>query len=258
MDGEEQPPAEVAAQEVAAEQMDPAQMDMDAMDGEMGEGEAMEGDAMEGEGDMDDMAGSGMDMEMEPAHQEEVKSDNYAADPRIKWMTASLDGLEAFSPDGGYLTNDKLQKFHEFLNNADYTKFFCWIELGSGVLSWSFDRAPKFYGGEIKVEDYQVIFYLKMSGKEEIFMDNIDMCIMPGMIDRDPLNNLLEKMNMEYCPKLLGENKWPDSVKKEFATNLHKFMCNLTEACHKRVGRTQLYIPTEDLHDVEAAAKEKD
>ena len=216
MDGEEQPPAEVAAQEVAAEQMDPAQMDMDAMDGEMGEGEAMEGDAMEGEGDMDDMAGSGMDMEMEPA-QEEVKSDNYAADPSkynfcpiralsfavtsftfievlfaggelykitvnfdvfmkfnlltdlkcrilaieynfefhsnnalsilgIKWMTASLDGLEAFSPDGGYLTNDKLQKFNEFINNADYTKFFCWIELGSGVLSWSFDRAPKFYG----------------------------------------------------------------------------------------------------------------
>jgi dynein heavy chain len=65
-------------------------------------------------------------------------------------------------------------------------------------------------------------------------------------------------MNDEYCPKLLGEGTWPDGVKKEFATNLHKFMCNLTEACHKRVGRTQLYIPTEDLHDVEAAAKEKD
>jgi dynein heavy chain len=97
-----------------------------------------------------------------------------------------------------------------------------------------------------------------MAGKEEITMDNIEQCIMQGMIDRDPLNNLLQKMNDEYCPKLLGENDWPEGVKKEFATNLHKFMCNLTEACHKRVGRTQLYIPTEDLHDVEAAAKEKD
>ena len=35
-------------------------------------------------------------------------------------------------------------------------------------------------------------------------------------------------------------------------------MCTLTEACHKRIGRTQLYIPNEDLHDIEAAAKEKD
>lgn len=97
-----------------------------------------------------------------------------------------------------------------------------------------------------------------MSGKEEIDMNNIEQCIMPGMIDRDPLNNLLEKMNVEYCPKLLGENEWPEGVKKEFAQNLHKFMCNLTDACHKRVGRTQLYIPNEDLHDIEAAAKEKD
>jgi dynein heavy chain len=89
-------------------------------------------------------------------------------------------------------------------------------------------------------------------------MDNIAKHVMTGMIDRDPLDDLLNKMNMEYCPKLLGENDWPDGVKKEFATNLHKFMCILTEAGHKRVGRTQLYIPNEDLHDVEAAAKEKD
>ena len=83
--------------------------------------------------------------------------------------------------------------------------------------------------------------------------------VMIGMIDRDPLDDLLGKMQREYCPKLLGENDWPDGVKKEFATNLHKFMCTLTEASHKRQGRTQLYIPiSEELHDIEAAAREKD
>jgi dynein heavy chain, axonemal len=82
---------------------------------------------------------------------------------------------------------------------------------------------------------------------------------MTGMIDRDPLDDLLTKMQSEYCPKLLGENDWPDGVKKEFATNLHKFMCTITEASHKRLGRTQLYIPiSEELHDLEAAAREKD
>jgi hypothetical protein len=157
------------------------------------------------------------------------------------------------------LDSDKLQKFSEFLRTgAEYTKFFCWIVTDSAELSWSYDRSPKFYDGIFKVEDYQVLFFLKMEGKEEITMDNIETCIMQGMIDRDPLDNLLQKMNTEYCPKLLGENKWPEGVKKEFANNLHRFMCNLTEACHKRVGRTQLYIPNEDLHDVEAAAKEKD
>jgi hypothetical protein len=61
-------------------------------------------------------------------------------------MTKNLEGLEAFSEDKGYLTNEKLGKFSEFLENPDYTKFFCWIELGSSELSWSFDRAPYFYG----------------------------------------------------------------------------------------------------------------
>lgn len=156
MDGEDKP-TDVPAQEVAADQMDPAMEEgMDAaMDGEMGDAMDMEGDGMEGEGDMDDgMAGSGQDMDMEAAPVEESKTDNYAADPRIKWMSNSLDQLEAFSQDGGYLTNDKLMKFHDFLSSCDYTKFFCWIELGSGELSWSFDRAPKFYDSDIKADDY--------------------------------------------------------------------------------------------------------
>lgn len=221
------------------------------MEGEMGEG--MEGDMDAG---MDEMDAAEMEEEQEPV--EEKQETNFATDPRISFLTKKLSDLEPFSDDKGYLTNDKLAKFSEFLDNPDYTKFFCWIELGSEELSWSFDRAPRFYGGDIRVEDYQVVFYLKLSGKEFITMDNIAKHVMCGMIDRDPLDDLLNKMNMEYCPKLLGENDWPDGVKKEFATNLHKFMCILTEAGHKRVGRTQLYIPNEDLHDVEAAAKEKD
>ena len=89
-------------------------------------------------------------------------------------------------------------------------------------------------------------------------MDNVKSHIVTGMIDRDPMTDLLTKMNNEFCPKLLGESDWPDGVKKDFANNLHKFMCTLTETCHKRAGRTQLYIPNEDLRNIEAAAKEKD
>jgi dynein heavy chain len=65
-------------------------------------------------------------------------------------------------------------------------------------------------------------------------------------------------MTAEYLPKLLGEKSWPEGVKKEFVAQLHKFMAALTEASHASKGRTTLYIPNEDLSDVEAAAKDKD
>jgi hypothetical protein len=61
-------------------------------------------------------------------------------------MTDSLSQLNDASNLSQPLDRDKLQKFSEFLKNCDYTKFFCWIEVGTTELSWSFDRAPKFYG----------------------------------------------------------------------------------------------------------------
>ena len=54
--------------------------------------------------------------------------------------------MEPYSETGNFLTADKLQKFADFLDNNDYKKFFSWIELGSEELSWSFDKAPGFYG----------------------------------------------------------------------------------------------------------------
>jgi len=55
---------------------------------------------------------------------------------------------------------------------------------------------------------------------------------MASAMDRDPLDDLLNKMNMDYVGKLLGENAWPDGVRKEFIANLHKFMAALTEASY--------------------------
>jgi dynein heavy chain len=72
------------------------------------------------------------------------------------------------------------------------------------------------------------------------------------------LEDLLAKMNGEYVKKLLQENDWPDGVKKEFIANLHKFMAFLNETTYAARGQTYLYIPDEDLSDIEAAAKDKD
>ena len=65
-------------------------------------------------------------------------------------------------------------------------------------------------------------------------------------------------MNEEYAPKLLGENDWPEGVKKEFVANLHSFMATITETSYNAKGKTYLYIPNEDLTDVDTAIKDKD
>ena len=61
-------------------------------------------------------------------------------------MCKALEDLAAFSEDKGFLSNDKLVKFHDFLEDNNYIKFFIWIEFGSEDLQWSFDKAPRFYG----------------------------------------------------------------------------------------------------------------
>ena len=65
-------------------------------------------------------------------------------------------------------------------------------------------------------------------------------------------------MMNDACPKLLGETDWPESVKKEFVFNLHNFMAVITEASYVAKGMQNLYIPNEDLSDIDTAIKDKD
>jgi dynein heavy chain len=65
-------------------------------------------------------------------------------------------------------------------------------------------------------------------------------------------------MNSEFLNKFTGETEWPDGVKKDFLAALHNFMQTLNEASMQAKGKTFLYIPNEDLNDVDTAAMDKD
>jgi dynein heavy chain len=56
----------------------------------------------------------------------------------------------------------------------------------------------------------------------------------------------------------MQDQSWPDNVKKEFLSQLHKFMATLTEHSHQQEGFTELYIPNEDLTNLSQAAHDKD
>jgi len=117
---------------------------------------------------------------------------------------------------------------------------------------------PKFYDSGIKAEDYQICFFLKREVDTMISADDIEDQVQFSTLEGDPLDDLLNKMVNDQMPNLLGENDWPEGVRKDFIANLHRFMASLTEASHMQRGRTFLYIPTEDLTDIEACVKDKD
>ena len=92
---------------------------------------------------------------------------------------------------------------------------------------------------------------------EKISINNIAKMIILGVVDKSPLDVLLEYMST-FIGIIKREQKWPESVKKEFLGSLHSFMGNITEASHQQKGSTILYIPNEDITDPELAAKDKD
>lgn len=67
-------------------------------------------------------------------------------------------------------------------------------------------------------------------------------------------------MNNHYIPEFTVKSQpWPESVRKDFISQLYKFMLTVTELCFKeKNNQTVLYIPNEDLTDLERCSKDKD
>lgn len=112
---------------------------------------------------------------------------------------------------------------------------------------------------KLSEEELGFYYFLKPGNlPEPITIDNIEFNIVHGVMDRPPLDALLDFMNSKFVPMVKREHKWPESVKKEFMEQMHRFMSVVTDLCYKSKGTTMLYIPNEDLSDPEMAAKDKD
>ena len=78
------------------------------------------------------------------------------------------------------------------------------------------------------------------------------------LVNADLASSLLGVMQSVYAPAVLRNRRWPESVRKELAAQMHRFLASLTERSHELKGKTVLYIPDERVEDVDAAAEEKD
>ena len=98
----------------------------------------------------------------------------------------------------------------------------------------------------------------------EVTEDNFYSVLQMGTAKGNFVDSLLRAMHDMYAPTFFESTNWPDSilqiiihsvsifsftrpigVKNDFSAQLHKFMAHLTDAQHKTVGHTVLYVPDE-------------
>ncbi|EGF78014.1 hypothetical protein BATDEDRAFT_91203 [Batrachochytrium dendrobatidis JAM81] len=87
---------------------------------------------------------------------------------------------------------------------------------------------------------------------------NFEQKVQYGSVSKNAADGLLRLMQGVYVPVFLENKRWPDSVRKEFNSQLHKFMAFLTDTTFQMKGHTVLYVPKEDLSVSETTLKSND
>ena len=133
------------------------------------------------------------------------------------------ENIENFKEEEHW-TNEHYTYVSDFLNDPDQKCLFMWCTFDEDKkLRVSNVGAPQFYGEGISVQDYQIAYFMKrkcMQGMP-ITISNIKEAVLFNNVGTDPMEDLLDTMKTNYAKKLLGDNSWPDGVRKEFMSNLH-------------------------------------
>ncbi|KAI8904300.1 dynein heavy chain and region D6 of dynein motor-domain-containing protein [Gorgonomyces haynaldii] len=98
-----------------------------------------------------------------------------------------------------------------------------------------------------QVHTHMMYFIREVLDDQPLTEDNFEHKIQYGNLSPNVVESLLRLMHQVYVPIFLDNNKWPDSIRKEFNNNLHKFMAFLTDTTYQLKGHTVLYVP-DDYH----------
>ena len=107
------------------------------------------------------------------------------------------------------------------------------------------------------VDDIMVFF--KIQNQEEIRIENFAQSITYMTVKLSHLDSLLRVMSTIVAPTIFERQRWPDSIKSDFTSGLHKFLSSLSDTKWKIEGKTVLYIPMEGKNlEPKVAAKDKE
>ena len=106
----------------------------------------------------------------------------------------------------------------------------------------------------------QFVYFTRANG-QPVSKENIGRLVQYGKINsvgNESVQSLLRLMNAVYMPAISSNTSWPDSFRKEFSSQVHKFMATLTENVYEMNGNTVLYVPRDDFSDIESCVRDKD
>ena len=135
----------------------------------------------------------------------------------------------------------------DFLSTSSQRRLLAWLD---PILGLSLQTSlPQEAVGELH-------YFIKASGLT-VTAENINDTLQYGVARGSAVGSLLRVMSGVFVPLCLSDQSWPDTIKKEFSGQMHKFMASLTETAWDAHGKTVLYIPLEDIGAPEVAAKQK-
>ena len=102
------------------------------------------------------------------------------------------------------------------------------------------------------------IGYFVRSESTTLTPENISSLIQFGTLVGSSVHSLLRLMTTVYTSQIFTGSTFPPSVKKDFAAHYHRFMASLTETSNASSGKTVLYLPEENITDIDSASKNKD
>ncbi|XP_043933259.1 dynein axonemal heavy chain 2 [Protopterus annectens] len=104
----------------------------------------------------------------------------------------------------------------------------------------------------------QITYFIRKEGAN-LTTKNFMHVVQTGTIRGSYVESLLRLMNGIYTPLIFNATSWPESIKNNFSTHMHRFLACLTDTRYKLEGHTVLYIPVEALKfSREKAAKDKE
>jgi len=177
---------------------------------------------------------------------DELKVDQYLLD----WIKKRIS-LAGYHPSMWNAEHTAIAS--EFLLNPGVNKLLMFIDKDNELCLSTLSLIPS---KRLK----RIQYFLKPAYEVTLTRDNVVQMVQYGLTSGTPTDSLLMTMNGVFLPTFLHNATWPESIRKEFAGQLHKFMASLTEIANQVKGHTVLYLPTEniDINNIQEAAQDKD
>ncbi|XP_071375886.1 dynein axonemal heavy chain 2, partial [Centroberyx affinis] len=181
----------------------------------------------------------------EEALVEEEMPDPYAISLRTLFIgRVALSGVTEES-----WTEESLIALDQFIADTSITTMVVYLDSNAGL------RVE--YAMPSQVVE-QLAYFIRAS-EAVIAAETFEMAVQFGTVRGDATQSLLRLMNGVHVPLVTLGTSWPESIKNNYTTRMHRFLTSLTDARFKMMGNTVLYIPAEGLqHSPEEASKDKE